>query len=169
MKRSSVNDGVVSAAGGEHRPAGDLGALLADLADTAGDHIVDHLGVDAGALYQCGERVGDQGGRMDSGEGAARSPLAEGSDAGCVTFFALAKEVDALIDGPRGVNLDQRTPTHDENHGATHLTRAFRGTLLEQRHGGASPGHRLNSPPPFARFALAPQLADGSFQPGSCS
>src|SRR5262249_6706443 len=61
-----------------------------------------------------------------------------------VAFFALAKEVDALIDGPRGVNLDQRTPTHDENHCATLLTRAVRVTLLKQLHGRASPGHRLN-------------------------
>ena len=47
-------------------------------ADTSDDHIVDHPGVDAGALHQRGERVGEPVDRMDAGEGAAQSPLDEG-------------------------------------------------------------------------------------------
>src|SRR3989475_5685199 len=47
-------------------------------ADTSDDHILDHPGVDAGALHQRGERVGEPVDRMDAGEGAAQSPLDEG-------------------------------------------------------------------------------------------
>jgi len=86
-------------AGGEHRSAGDIGALLADLADTPSDHIVDHPGVDPGALDQRGERVGEQVNRMKSGKGAGRSPLAERS----------AHRVND--DGVRHHNLLQRRPS----------------------------------------------------------
>jgi len=86
-------------------------------------------------------------------------------------------EEELLIEWPRGEpaptkywlsTLPALTPLADLVRLAK-LRWRIRGMLLEQLHGDASPGHRLNSTPPFARFALAPQLADGSFQPGSCS
>src|SRR5262245_57772978 len=66
--------------------------------------------------------------------------------AGCAISSTLGKEVDASIDSPWVVNLDQRARTHNENHGPTHLTPGVRWTSLSRPHGGTAGGNLPNSP-----------------------
>lgn len=61
---------VFGPAGGEHGEPADVAGLVADLGDTAPDHVVDRAGVDAGALDERLQHLGRQIRRVDRGEGA---------------------------------------------------------------------------------------------------
>ena len=58
---------------GEHGVAGDVVALLADLADASADHVVDEPGVEVVADDERVEHAGEQVDRMHAGEDAARA------------------------------------------------------------------------------------------------
>ncbi len=79
-------------AGRENGVAGGVHGLLADLVDGAADDVVDQLRVDARALDQGAQGVGEELYRVDVGEGAVRLALADGGaygfDDDCVAHGA---------------------------------------------------------------------------------
>jgi len=65
-------------AGCEQGPSCGVAGLLADLADRATDHVVDHGRVDAGAVNQCPQRNSVQVDRVDLGVRTAGLAFGEG-------------------------------------------------------------------------------------------
>lgn len=65
----------IGESGAQPGVAGGVHGLLADLVDGAPDHVVDEGGIDAAALDQGAQGVGEQGDRVDMGQGSARLAL----------------------------------------------------------------------------------------------
>ncbi len=67
----------IGEAGGEQRGARDVEGLLADLGDAAADHVVDLRGVDAVALDERTQDVGEEFDGVGAGQGATRLALTD--------------------------------------------------------------------------------------------